>query len=164
MITATIDSKEYNIEFIDNILTINKDKIDWKVTKNDNKFYNILADSQSFEVELISFNRSSKNVTLKVNNTFLEVSIADELDNTLRKMGIHKMATKHQTGLKAPMPGLIVDVMVNENDEIKAGQPLIVLEAMKMENVLKAQEDGKVKTLKIKQGDRVEKNQVLMEF
>ena len=60
------------------------------------------------------------------------------------------------------MPGLVLKVLVNEGQEFKKGDNLLVLEAMKMENILKAPVDGTVKGIKIKAGDKVEKNEVLL--
>ena len=62
------------------------------------------------------------------------------------------------------MPGLIIDLKVKTGDTVKAGDSLLILEAMKMENMLKSPGDGVVKNVKVKKGDAVEKNQVLIEF
>ncbi len=63
--------------------------------------------------------------------------------------------------LLAPMPGTIIRYLVNEGDEVKAGDGIVVLEAMKMENVLPTPEDGKIKAINFKPGDRVNANDVL---
>jgi biotin carboxyl carrier protein len=62
------------------------------------------------------------------------------------------------------MPGLIIDLKVNQGDIVKAGDTLLILEAMKMENIIKSTGEGTVKNVKVKKGDSVEKNQVLIEF
>jgi biotin carboxyl carrier protein len=62
------------------------------------------------------------------------------------------------------MPGLIIDLKVKQGDVVKAGDALLILEAMKMENIIKAPGEGTVKMIKAKKGDSVEKNQVLIEF
>lgn len=64
----------------------------------------------------------------------------------------------------APLPGLIVDIMVNENDTVKAGQNLILMEAMKMENQIAAAHDGRVKRIYVKKGDSVSEGDVLVEI
>ena len=66
--------------------------------------------------------------------------------------------------VKAPMPGLVLNILVNEGDEIKKGDSLLVLEAMKMENMIKSPTDGIIKKIEIKQGDKVEKNELLVSF
>ncbi len=62
------------------------------------------------------------------------------------------------------MPGLIIDLRVKDGDAVMPGDPLLILEAMKMENMIKASAAGIVKSVKVKKGDSVEKNQVLIEF
>ena len=62
------------------------------------------------------------------------------------------------------MPGLIIQLLVKDGDEVKSGDTLLILEAMKMENIIKAPGDATVKSVKVRKGDGVEKNQVLIEF
>ena len=69
---------------------------------------------------------------------------------------------KKMNEVKAPMPGLVLRVMVNEGDAIQKGDALIVLEAMKMENIIKATGEGVVKKIIVQTKQAVEKNQVLM--
>ncbi|HSH65835.1 MAG TPA: acetyl-CoA carboxylase biotin carboxyl carrier protein subunit, partial [Bacteroidia bacterium] len=66
--------------------------------------------------------------------------------------------------IKAPMPGLVLDIRVNEGDSIQKGDAVIVLEAMKMENIIKSPVDGTIKKINVKKGLAVEKNQVLVQF
>jgi biotin carboxyl carrier protein len=66
--------------------------------------------------------------------------------------------------IKAPMPGLVLSVLVTEGDEVKKGDNLLVLEAMKMENMIKSPTDGIIKKIEIKQGNKVEKNELLISF
>ena len=64
--------------------------------------------------------------------------------------------------IKAPMPGLVLDILVKEGTEIKKGDPVLILEAMKMENILKSPEDGSIKKIKVRKGKVVEKNDMLV--
>jgi propionyl-CoA carboxylase alpha chain len=66
--------------------------------------------------------------------------------------------------LLSPMPGLLVSLAVGEGQEVKAGEELAVVEAMKMENVLRAERDGKVKTIRAKAGESLAVDQVILEF
>jgi propionyl-CoA carboxylase alpha chain len=66
--------------------------------------------------------------------------------------------------VRSPMPGLLTSVVVAEGQEVKAGEPLVVVEAMKMENVLRAERDGKVARLRAKPGDSLAVDQVILEF
>ena len=64
----------------------------------------------------------------------------------------------------SPMPGLLTAVVVDEGQEVKAGEPLVVVEAMKMENVLRAERDGRVAKLRAKPGDSLAVDQVILEL
>jgi biotin carboxyl carrier protein len=74
------------------------------------------------------------------------------------------VGAKKLNNLKAPMPGLITKILVKEGDEVKQGEPLLVLEAMKMENVFKAAGDVKIKSIKINEKQAVEKGAELISF
>ena len=66
--------------------------------------------------------------------------------------------------LMAPMPGLLVSILVKENEEIEENQPLAVVEAMKMENIIKSEKKTKVKKINCKEGDSLEVDQIILEF
>jgi biotin carboxyl carrier protein len=79
-------------------------------------------------------------------------------------MGLNNGSAGKMNSVKAPMPGLIIDLRVKEGDKVMPGDSLLILEAMKMENMIKASAESIVKSVKVKKGDSVEKNQVLIEF
>lgn len=126
--------------------------------------FHVIKDNQSFHVEVVSFDAQTKQFLLKINGINAEIRIQDKLDLILEKMGMESTDSKKVLDLKAPMPGLIADIKVNEGDEVEAGQPLLILEAMKMENLIKAPGKGVVKSIPVKKGQSVEKNQVLIKF
>jgi biotin carboxyl carrier protein len=97
-----------------------------------------------------------------VNNRIYDCEIKDQFDDLLKSLGLDNLNAKKINDIKAPMPGLVLKVLVTEGQEFKKGDNLLVLEAMKMENILKAPTDGIVKSIKIKPGDKVDKNEVLL--
>ena len=103
-------------------------------------------------------------MTLYINGTSIPVEIKSDLNVMLERMGLSADTNVSAGPLKAPMPGMILDVMIEPGSEIKKGDPLLILEAMKMENVIKASVDGIIDTVRIAKGDRVEKNQSLITF
>jgi biotin carboxyl carrier protein len=79
-------------------------------------------------------------------------------------MGLDKMTNAGASQIKAPMPGLVLDVAVNVGDTVAKGDKVLVLEAMKMENIIKASGDGTVARILVDKGQTVDKNQILIEF
>jgi biotin carboxyl carrier protein len=90
--------------------------------------------------------------------------LKDRFDQLLEQMGMSAAATTKVNDIKAPMPGLIVGINVQSGDVVKKGDAVLILEAMKMENLIKAAGEGTIRTVRVNKGDRVEKNQILIEF
>jgi biotin carboxyl carrier protein len=126
--------------------------------------FHILHNNKGFQVEIIRQDAETKTVTLRVNSRVYTVELKDRFDVLLEKMGMNTPASGKLNTVRAPMPGLILDLKIKSGDTVNAGDPLLILEAMKMENILKAPGNGVVKELKVKKGDSVEKGQVLIEF
>ncbi len=126
--------------------------------------YHLLKDHRSFKGEILNSNFLSKKYSIKINNNLYEVEIFNQLDILIEEMGLSLGAAQVVNDIKAPMPGLILDVIIKEGDEVKEGDYLLVLEAMKMENTLTAPRDGLVKSITVKKGETVEKNQLLIEM
>jgi biotin carboxyl carrier protein len=114
-------------------------------------------------VVLLNTDRETKLYTLLINGTKYEVSLKDKFDDLLAGMGMAGAATGKANNLKAPMPGLVLNILVTEGDSFKPGDALVVLEAMKMENIIKAAGEGTVKKISVNKGQAVEKGQVLIE-
>lgn len=132
--------------------------------QNSETSFHILKDNRSYNVEIVSQNEEEKSFQIKVNGTIYSVSVKDKYDELLHQLGLDKAMSSKVSNVKAPMPGLVLNILVEEGAEVKKGDALIVLEAMKMENILKSPADGKVKKISVKKGVAVEKNQVLIEF
>lgn len=102
--------------------------------------------------------------TLWVDGYRFDVEALDERTSAIRELSKLSAATSGPAPLVAPMPGLIVRVNVQPGDTVGQGQGLIVMEAMKMENELRAQAAGTVKSVNVKPGTAVEKGTVLIEM
>lgn len=124
----------------------------------------VLHHNQSYRVEIVDFSKTDKTATLKVNGHTYRLAIKDQFDDLLHQLGLDNLQSNKIAELKAPMPGLVLNVFVQEGQEVKKGDNLFVLEAMKMENIIKAPADVTIKSIKIKPTDKVEKNQVLIVF
>ena len=126
--------------------------------------FHILYKNKSFKVTLKFSDLNKKSYKLLVNNNDYEVNIKDDLDQLIQSMGFQVGLSKHINQIKAPMPGLILDILVKSGDEIKEGELLLILEAMKMENSIISPINGKVKKVSVEKGTTVTKNQLLIEF
>ncbi len=124
----------------------------------------VLKNNRSFKTELQNSHFLGRSYTVRVNSEPYEVKISNELDLLIEEMGLSLAAAQVINDIKAPMPGLILDVQVKEGDEVKEGDYLLVLEAMKMENTLTAPRDGVVKSVKVQKGETVDKSQLLIEM
>jgi len=126
--------------------------------------YHLLRGGKSYHVEVLDFDLPRKTIALTVNGRPQELKINDETDQLVKKLGLSVAATAKSKNAVAPMPGLVLNIMVAVGDEVVADTPLLILEAMKMENVLKSEGDGVVKSITVAKGDAVEKKQLLIEI
>ena len=126
--------------------------------------YQLINADKNYTVKTLNSDFSKKEYQIVVNGNKYHVKIENELDELIQKMGLTLNDKKKEKDVKAPMPGLILDILVKEGQEIKEGDSLIVLEAMKMENMLIAAADGVVKEIHVKKTDSVEKKQLLIEI
>ncbi|WP_159018358.1 acetyl-CoA carboxylase biotin carboxyl carrier protein subunit [Algibacter sp. L3A6] len=124
----------------------------------------ILHNNKSYQVEISESNYLNKTYTIQVNNATYRVNISDDLDRLITEMGFENSASKHINKLKAPMPGLILEVFVKTGQEVKENDSLLILEAMKMENIITSPRDGIIKSISAVKGEAVEKNYLLIEF
>ena len=144
--------------------TVNGEIVDLDITTLSGNKVNVLYNNQSHNIEIVELNQAEKTAFVKVNGNIYSLTIKDQFDQLLAQLGMDNLAANKVLQVKAPMPGLVLNVLVSEGDEVKKGDSLLVLEAMKMENMIKSPSDGTVKKIEIKQGDKVEKNQVLISF
>jgi biotin carboxyl carrier protein len=126
--------------------------------------YHLLKDNVSYNLEVVKHITEEKKLVVKINNTTYTLDIKDKYDELLHSLGLDSLAAKKVNDIKAPMPGMVLNILVTEGQEVKKGDALIVLEAMKMENVLKSPTDGVIKKIAINKGVAVEKNQLLIQF
>ena len=120
--------------------------------------------NKNYRGEWISYQVESKVATIKINHSEFNIIITEPIDALLEKLGFGGTSAKKVKNLKAPMPGLVRQILVNIDEEVTKDTPLLILEAMKMENVIKGQGEGKIKSIQVNQGQAVEKSALLIEF
>jgi len=158
------DNPEYKAEKSSGKLLINDKEINADIQQLNEVSYHIINDLKSYNAEVVSFDKATKTAQIKVNGNLYTVTAQDQFDILLDQLGLSAMNANKVSDIKAPMPGLVLKLLVSEGTEVKKGDNLFVLEAMKMENIIKSPADVTVKSVKIKPGDKVEKGQVLLLF
>lgn len=113
---------------------------------------------------ILASKNGSEGWTLHLSGHHVEAQVVDERTRTIREMAGAKEGTRGPKALRAPMPGLVVKVEIREGDAVVDGQGLVIVEAMKMENELKAEGEGRVARILVEPGQTVDKDQVMVEF
>jgi biotin carboxyl carrier protein len=136
----------------------------WDALHSSPEHMHVLHQNKSYNVEVVQLNAESKEAIIKVNGNKYTVQLKDRFDDLLKSLGMETTGDKKLKDLKAPMPGLVLDILVAEGTVVEKDTPLLILEAMKMENVIKSPAAGTVKKVNAIKGNAVEKNAVLLEF
>lgn len=126
--------------------------------------FHVLQDNQSYHCKVLETNYENRTLTIEVNGSKYTLNIEDEYDILVKKMGLSAIVAHKISNIKAPMPGLVLDIMIKPGQTIEKGTPLLILEAMKMENVLKSEGDGVVKSIEVIKTQAVDKGQILIEM
>ncbi len=126
--------------------------------------FHVLKNDVNYKANIETTDYANKSYTIKVNGTRYNVKIADRYDRLIQQMGISVGGATKSNHVQSPMPGLVLSIFVSAGQTVAKGDNLLILEAMKMENVIKATGDGVVKSIKVQQGAVVEKRQLLIEM
>jgi biotin carboxyl carrier protein len=161
MIKIQVANQEVKMFNEEQIAQFNKD-LDIKHIQSN--IYSVIHNQKSHEISISKIDTDTRTISLTIDGVATKVKYANKMDLLLEQMGIDTNASAKLSLLKAPMPGLLVDWFVKEGDTVQAGDKLLILEAMKMENVIKSAGEGVIKKLHATKGIAVEKNQLLIEF
>lgn len=131
------------------------------ITISENRFH-IIHNHKSYLAEVLEVDYPQKTFKIRVNTGIYNLKLTDEYDALLKNLGLDNLNSTQLKEIKAPMPGLVLKILVDVKSEVKKGDNLLILEAMKMENIIKAPADFIIKNVNIKAGDKVEKNQILL--
>ena len=164
MYSVTINKEKFEVSRAGERFRVDQALLDWDIEQIDEKTWHLLRDHVSYTVELVHIDKSEKTITFKLNNRVATVQIKDRFDLLLENLGMNRGKEKQIADIRAPMPGLVLEIKVKPGDIIKKGDPILVLEAMKMENIIKADGDGEIKSISVAIGSSVEKNQVMIHF
>jgi len=134
------------------------------ITEQQPYHFNLIRNNLSVNAIVQQGVFGSKSMQVEINGESFDVEIKDSLDLMLDKMGFKTVSTRQIKEIKAPMPGLVVDIVVAEGQEVAEGDKLLILSAMKMENSILIHAAATIKKINVKPGEAVEKGQVLIEL
>ena len=134
MFQAKINGKKFDIDSTDEGFVINGEKLNWDLVKITEDYFHILHQNKSYRAEVVKTDAAAKTLTIKINGHTYGIELKDKFDLLLEKMGMNATAGARINNIKAPMPGLIIDLKVKPGDHVKQGDQLLILEAMKMEH------------------------------
>lgn len=152
----------YKVNIDQSTIEVNAKDIEALDVSHEASGYHILKDGKAHKAQVVEAN--GKQIRLRVNGTNYTCTISDPLDQLIDEMGMNAVAAIAENEIKAPMPGIILDILVSAGQEIEVDTPLLILEAMKMENVIKSAGAGKVVAINFAKGDKVDKNAILIEL
>jgi biotin carboxyl carrier protein len=170
---CTFAVMKYNVKFDENNLleldlqapfqgTVAGENMSLDVHDNGDGRMHIIFKNKSYNAEILSV--EGKAYRVKIGANIYELNLEDEHDMLLRNLGMEDVGSAKAKNLKAPMPGMVLDVLIEAGQQVSKNDPLLILEAMKMENIIKAPADGLVSKVTISTGQAVEKNELLIEF
>lgn len=162
MYKVTTFSDEHKIDITNDYISIDDANVQWDSLAISDHEHSILVNNKVYNVFIEKIDTAQKTVVLNINGSLVESKIQEPIDQVLKNMGIDFTKNQKKDPIKAPMPGLILKISVELGQAIKKGDPVLILEAMKMENVFKSPADAVVKEIHINQGQAVEKGQVLI--
>ncbi|MCC6461900.1 MAG: biotin/lipoyl-binding protein [Saprospiraceae bacterium] len=128
-----------------------------------NRFH-LLENGQAYAVEVLEEDYPNRRYTLRIDGVRYTVDIADYYERLVEQLGLSTGGSHKINSVKAPMPGLVLSVLVAAGQAVQKGDALLILEAMKMENVIKAAGDGIIKAVHVQKGQAVDKGLMLLEF
>jgi biotin carboxyl carrier protein len=138
--------------------------VDGDIQMQPNGLISILYNQKSYTATIEKIDHKAKQMVVSINGSLRTIAISEPMDQLLASMGLDLKAMQKAEPVKAPMPGMILKVLVQPGQQIAKGDGLLILEAMKMENVLKASADATVKSVNVQERTAVEKGAILIEL
>lgn len=164
MFSVNLQNTTYQAEKSNAGSYVNQNRLNWDIQFIDDKKVHLIKGSRSIEAELVAIDLGTKSLQIRLGYMIATLELKDRFDLLLEKMGMASSGSGKLKEIKAPMPGLILDLKVKPGDQVKKGDVILILEAMKMENIIKSTGDGMVREVKVSLKQSVEKNQILIQF
>ena len=164
MLTVLGKEKEYEFISEEGSVNLNGENIQVDIKELEKASYQIIRDHKNYQLEVVNADYAKKVFEIRVNGQLYTLSLRDRFDALLKELGMDNLAEEVNEDIKAPMPGLVLAINAAAGNSVSKGDTVLVLEAMKMENSIKASFDGVVSNILVKVGQTVDKNQIMIEF
>ncbi len=152
----------YDVQTKPDAILVNNREITFDRAEINAHMHHLISQQQSYNIEVVQSDFKAKKFLFRINGKPAEVVLQDEFDQFIAQMGLQAAEETDEKEVKAPMPGLILHIAIEEGQTVEKGDTLLMLEAMKMENVIKSPAQGVVAAIRVKAGQSVEKNQLLV--
>lgn len=161
---ASINEKITELELLEDSgeVQFGDKKQSYQFHRQENGRYLLRVGTKLYKIDNVEYDKHT--VTFTLNGNWHQVDVRNEQDLLLDRLGFKRPGEIGEGELNAPMPGKILEVLVSEGDEVELGDPVAILEAMKMENELKAPIKGVISSIAIAKGDSLEKNALILEI
>lgn len=165
MLQITVNDKSsYQVEHEESQWLLNKAAVDCDISVQPNSLVSVLVNNKSYTAIIEKIDKENKEIVILINGRKYHARIEDPIDQLLNNMGLSMKAGQKADPVKAPMPGLVLKILVEPGQKVNKGDGLLVLEAMKMENMIKATVAATVKAIKVNERMAVEKGMVMIEM
>jgi biotin carboxyl carrier protein len=154
-----VDSKEFKVDIERSgdsfIVFLNGDKTNVEVAHDEGSLLTLIIENRSYTIAMAADDQ------IVVNGEAYSVEVVDEEIQRFMKASPDKLQT-NELAIKGVMPGLVIEVSVKEGDTVKKEDGLLIVEAMKMQNEMKAPRDGVIQKVLVKQGQTVNSGDTLI--
>lgn len=158
---TTVGNEQFTIDINqDGQITLNGEVINAEMRQMmDTTMYSIIMDNVSHDLRM---NEGDGAYIVQLSGEIFEVVVEDERTRRLAGLKSSAGAVTGEALVKAPMPGVVVEIPVEQGQEVKRGDIVVIFESMKMQNEFKAPRDGKVHAIRVAPGDKVDQNTILL--
>jgi len=126
--------------------------------------FHLIKDHRAISAKLVETDITGKKLKIEIEGEIFDIVIKDELDRLLEKMELGSASNKRIKEIRAPMPGLVLEITITDGQEVNEGDKLLILQAMKMENSIVIHGQARIRKVMVNAGQAVEKGQVLVEL
>lgn len=163
MEVVKINNQSLNVGIKNNVLFVNDKEVPLETLSVGEGKFILYHKNKVYELEILS-QTGNQAYEIRLNHKRVMVEVKGSREVLLEKLGMKQIGKEEIKDIKAPMPGMILEINVKPGDLVEKNDLLLVLEAMKMENTIKSPKSGTISSVKVKVGEGVEKNQLLIQF